>query len=348
MENRFKNVFILESFNEGWIIENLVRDIANQLKLCGISVRIGNASEYNAEEIVLHSRALYFKPLSAAKVNSVFITHVDNKLKEIEIKDIGKRANSLICMSPHNARILRSFGIDANKVIGIDLPHRGGNVRRPRIGIFSAFYDDGRKNENWILDYFKSIRKEERSNFIMCFIGQDWEKFCLSLASLGISYEVYRYDRSMPGEYEAQKDIISKLDYLLYPGFDGGAMSLYDGIEANINMIFSDQCYHKGIEALDFSLFQDQESFFKMMNGISDKVKSRNQILQSRSIENYCNDLISHWNSLLSDDITHSTKYSYDNLQDSEIELENYRFHYKSLGLKGIMRSFWRLFKRRL
>ena len=342
-----KSVFIVEPFNEGWIIEMLVRDIASQMRRIGIDVRIGPQESYDNEAVAFHTRGYYFKPLAKAVLNSVLMTHIDDVYKEREMLSIAKKADSVVCMSEHNAEIMCDMGASREKVIGNSLPHRGGNVRRPRVGVFSARYADGRKNEDWLLEYFQKIPRDSRNKLIICLIGYGWEAFGASLAKLDVSFEIYRYDRALPGEYERQKDIVAGLDKLLYMGFDGGSMSIYDGMHANVDMIFSDQCYHRELDPR-LSLFSSKDDFFALLDDVVLDVVSKEQFLDARSIEVYTAKLLTHWSELAyPEKYRVISKNQLADLKGYSDQLKVFRANYRQSKLLDAARSFYRFLRRR-
>src|SRR5438045_2238467 len=98
-----RSVFIVEHANQGWVIEWLMRDIAATLIARGISARIGLPSDYDGEEAIFNSR--YLEPFhdQRAKVNSIFVTHVDDRIRELELRRTFALLNSFVCLSPHDA-----------------------------------------------------------------------------------------------------------------------------------------------------------------------------------------------------------------------------------------------------
>ena len=346
--NSIESVFIVEPLKKGWIIEMLVRDIASQMRRLGIKVRIGPQESYDNETVAFHTRGYYFQPVVNAVLNSVLMTHIDDVYKEQEMLSIAKKADSIVCMSEHNAEIMRSMGASPEKVIGNSLPHRGGTVRRPRVGIFSARYSDGRKNEDWLINYFTKTPVDYRNKIIICLIGYNWEAFGADLAQLDISFEIYRYDRGLPGEYERQKEIVSGLDKLLYMGFDGGSMSIYDGMHANVDMIFSDQCYHRELDK-GVILFANEDELFGLLDEVVFDVVSKEQALELRSMDAYTAKLLTHWRGLV-----YPEKYKITpenqvvDLKRYSDELKVFRGNYRKSGLLDAVRSFYRFVRRRL
>jgi len=335
MQN-IKNIYIVEPIDQGWIIERLMRDIAAELNYRGIPTRIGTCGNYAGEEVIFNSR--YLVPLSdaRAKVNSLFITHVDDTIKEMELKARFNNFNSFVCMSTQDADYVTALKGNRAGVVGINLPTRDLTVRPVRVAMFSACYEDGRKNEKWIIDYFRDKPTEYKESFIFCFMGWGWEKFCASLGDLDMNYEIYRYSRFMPGEYDMYKDILTKMDTLIYLGFDGGAMSVYDGINAGIDVIASNTSYHRGLGDT-VMLFDDQSGFFSELDRLHYKSAGRKEALQRRSIDTYTDHLIAHWNTLLRSDTPASDCVATDALSLNETQtLELFRGHYKKLSLSRI------------
>lgn len=344
---KIKSVFISEPIHVGWIIEKLMRDLAGKLTLRGIKVTIGKIEDYKGEDIVFHARYLYATSVKGAKVNSVFVTHIDDRLKEMEIRKEFDEFNSFVCCSQHDADFLKGLGCSEAKVIGIDLPHRGGNLRPKKIAFFSERYKDGRKNEDWVLEYFSQAESHARRGIVLCLIGYNWEDYCNKLADLGISFELYRYDRSLPGEYEIQKEILSGMDFMIYPGFDGGAMCVYDGITAGVELIIADNGYHKGLGG-NTRLFRDKKEFFIRMNEVAESFKQRENVYDERSIDNYVERILRHWQSIVSENATRSN-FEISHIDVSRFELKEttevqfFRSHYKKISMRRMASSLYRL-----
>lgn len=297
-----KSVFIVEPANQGWIIERLMRDVLRELEARGVKARIGKGAAYCGEEVILNARFLTAFSDERARINSLFITHVDDRIKELELKAAFARFNSFVCMSPQDADYVTGLKGDRRGVVGIELPTRALNVRPIRLALFSARYEDGRKNEQWIIDYFRDKSREERNAFTFCFLGWGWEGFCAQLAEMEMNYEIYRYSRFTPGEYELYKAVLPTVDVLIYLGFDGGAMSVYDAISAGINVLASNVSYHRGLGD-SVVLFDDRDGFFREMDHLQERHARQLSILNQRSITTYTDRLLGHWGSLLEPDM---------------------------------------------
>jgi hypothetical protein len=343
--HKIHSVYIVEPIDQGWIIERLMRDIAAELSNRGILTRIGASDKYSGEDVIFNSRFLVPLSDARAKVNSLFITHVDDKIKEMQLKVSLKGFNSFVCMSPQDADFLAALNGSRSGVTGIELATRDLKVRPMRLAMFSACYEDGRKNEQWITDYFQDKPAAYKQNFVFCFMGWGWEKFCATLGELEMNYEVYRYSRFMPGEYDHYKEVLATMDTLIYLGFDGGAMSVYDGISAGIEVIASNISYHRDLGD-SVMLFDDRSGFFRELCRLHARATARKEALQRRSIVAYTDHLVAHWESLLRGHPLTGDLVAPNPLGPIEKQtLELFRGHYKKLSLTRIRSAIIRIWQ---
>jgi hypothetical protein len=334
-----RSVFIAEPEGSSWIIERLMRDIAAELGVRGIPTRIGKGSQYGGEEVIFNSRYLVALSETRARVNSLFITHVDDRVKEQELRMSIARFNSFVCMSPHDAEFVAALKGDSVGIAGIELPARELTVRPTRIAFFSGRYADGRKNEQWIIDCFRDRPAEERAAFVFCFLGWGWETFCEKLAELEMNYEIYRYSSAVPSEYQLYKEVLKSTDLLIYPGFDGGAMSVYDALSAGIDILASDISYHRGLGD-SATLFADRNEFSAGIDQLLRRHFDRLQVLRQRSIQAYVDRLLAHWSAVF--DGPGAERDSSTTMPPAvrEQTLHSFRAHYKHMLSPTRIRSF--------
>lgn len=332
-----ETVYIVEPQNQGWIIERLMRDIAAQLELMGIACKVGSSEGYQGEDVIFNSRYLTATADTRARVNSLFVTHVDDRIKELELRSSRERFNSFVCMSGQEADFISGLLGSDEGVVGIDLPTRGQTAAPTRLALFTARYEDGRKNEQWLLNYFSSRGRAERDGFIICLMGWGWESFCAQLAELEMNYEVYRYSRFTPGEYDLYKARLASMDYLAYLGFDGGAMCVYDAIGAGVDVIATDISYHRGLGST-VSLIASEADFATEMDRLHQRHAGRLDSLQRRSVVAYTRALTAHWNTVAEGGTSHAP-IGADKAAAQAESLQLFRSHYKPIGLSRV-RSF--------
>ena len=126
-------------------------------------------------------------------------------------------------------------------------------------------------------------------------------------------------------------------------------MSIYEEMYANVDMIFSDQCYHRGL-GKGLLLFSNQDEFFDLLDDIVFDVISKEQDLKARSIEAYAAKLLSHWSGIAFPDkhtvVIQNTQMT--DLKEYSDELKEFRGNYRKSGLLDAVRSFYRFIRRRL
>lgn len=279
-----KTVFINEA-RGNWILKILGDDIYSGLCNIGFDCRKGSFQDYNGEEISLHMWWRHAHPYKDAKINSVFVTHIDDIIKEHDLCSMKDEFDVFFCMSPEDAVFLEELGFDKSKVFGLNLPTRNTYVRPLSIAIFSNCYTKMKvKHEQWLLDYCSQNKKARLVNF--CFIGHGWSEICNQLSELGCSFEWHCVDRSLPHEYMFQQLKLVNMDYYLYMGMDGGAMGTYDAYAMGAELCVADDGYHKSIPDFAYK-FLDQEGFNKCLDQIIEKQLRRIDFFAKNSVENY-------------------------------------------------------------
>lgn len=276
----------------GWIIDKIGLDIKNAIEEQGYSCRIGGKNEYQGEDVYYHLHYDIAVPVKAAKHNSVFITHIDDKLKEIDLLRMKDKFDSFICMSPEDALFLIELGFDKNKVFGVSLPVRNTYVRPISMGIFSAYYPDDRKNEGWLIEYCKTHEMAQLVNFV--FIGTDWGRVVEELGRCKCSSEWHNVSRTLPYEYQFQQNKLANLDYYIYMGMDGGAMGTYDAYAQSVPLCVTFDGFHKSIPNIDYT-FDNKESFFQQLDIIIGRQKERLAFFENHTPLNYSKQLINIW-----------------------------------------------------
>lgn len=286
------SIYINTTGCNNWILKIIAIDIVRELEKYGYVCHYGPYENYQGENIAYHMWWRTAKPYDAAKINSVFITHTDDKLKEHDLIMMKDKFDSYITMSEEDAKFLIELGFNQNKVYGINLPVRNNYIRPISIGIFSSCYPDNRKNESWLLDYCKTHSDAQLVNFV--FIGMGWGKFVDEISNVGCSFEWHCVSRDLPYEYIFQQHKLENIDYYLYMGMDGGAMGTYDAYAMGIPLCVSDDGYHKCIPDKEFC-FNTKDVCFQKLDYIIEKQKRRVVFFSENSVENYVTKLISVW-----------------------------------------------------
>lgn len=311
-------IFIIDyGYSHDWIMGKIADDILNNAEALGYQCRCGSFQDYRDEEICYHLAWHLAVPIPRAKHNSVFYTHLNDVFKEISMVDIKDKFDSFICMSPEDAVYLKELGFDSRKVYGKTLPVRNNFVRPISIGIFSACYEDGRKNEEWLLDYCRSCEGSKYANFV--FVGRGWGNVCNELEKLGCTYEWHNVSRKLPYEYIFQQNKLACLNYYIYMGMDGGAMGTYDAYAQDVPLCVTFDGFHKSIPELDYT-FDDKQGFFNQMDLIIAKQVNRIMFFKENNPGNYVKWLMDVWQNKGENTITDKDKtcISYNTVVDKK------------------------------
>ena len=292
-------------YDHKWIMGIIADDILREANKLGYQCRCGSFDDYEGEEIYYHLNYAVAVPEPKAKHNSVFYTHLNDALKEKDILSIKEKFDSFICMSPEDAQFLIELGFEPSKVYGRVLPVRNTFIKPISIGIFSACYPDGRKNEQWLIDYCSSNRQSKLVNFV--FIGKGWGRVAEELEKLGCTYDWHNVSRNLPYEYQYQQNKLSSLNYYIYMGMDGGAMGTYDAYAQDVPLCVTYDGFHKAIPDLDYK-FDNKQTFYSQMDEIISKHARRLDFFDKNRADNYVKWIVGVWNGEISPEIAESEK----------------------------------------
>jgi hypothetical protein len=315
--------------NADWIVGTIAKDIKRVLEQEGVDCDFGAPEKYNGQEICYHLGYAYAKPFKSARVNSVFITHIDDKIKEMSLARMKDDFDSFICMSVEDESFLIALGIPGKKVFGVALPVRNNYIRPLSLGIFSSYYKDGRKNEEWIVRFCREHQTSQLVNFV--FIGPSWGRFLQKLTKLNCSFEWHNVSRSMPYEYEFQQSKLGSLDYYFYLGMDGGAMGTYDAYAYGVKLMVTDNCYHKELPFIEYS-FDSYNKFEKSLSTVINSHEERLAFFRENSVERYSQKLLSIWKG----------NFSSDNTSNDKVVLNKRRENYFPLTIRRVLGYFKR------
>lgn len=329
-------------FSHNWIMGKIADDIKRNAEMLGYTCRCGNTGDYQGEEIYYHLAHLLAVPNPKAKHNSVFYTHLNDTLTEKNLVSIKDQFDSFVCMSPEDAQFLIELGFDPHKVYGKILPVRSTYIRPISIGIFSACYSDGRKNEQWLLDYCDSHESSKYVNFV--FVGKGWGEVVNKMEQIGCTYEWHNVSRRLPYEYEFQQQKLSTLNFYIYMGMDGGAMGTYDAYAQDVPLCVTFDGFHKSIPHIDYP-FDDKKSFFEQFDKIIKSHFDRIEFFKENNAMNYVTWLIDVWEGKLKSSISEKDKTC---LHFSSV-VEKKRAQYYKLNFSRIKNYIgWQLFKKRI
>jgi len=229
-------------YEKGWILEAIAKNWQKDiLKIpCFSCELVFDKSSY--ADIYIHFPYTKAKLVKGAR-NIVYVTHINfsSKLKYL-YRSLQSGAEFLTMSKMTTSYIKRIFPFS----ITYTIPPQSINFARKKtnkfltVGLFFRCYADNRKNNKAIQDLFK-IAEAHAGNLHLIVYGQGFEKFIPTLNPSYITYDQSRFNAEV---YEAY---IKQSDYVVYYGFDEGAISILDAATLNVPVLTSKQGYHLDI-----------------------------------------------------------------------------------------------------
>ena len=224
-------------------ISGIVSRIAGELYTAlkgyeGIEVHL---SEFPIEGYdVVHHFIYTMATKTDAAVTTTMITHVDSPQK---IKKVGRLIESGvvgICMSLHTQNFVESFlepSTNERLFMVPPVPMIEKVKRRIRLAYVSNSYSDGRKRERLLVDAIKSLETQWVRIDLM---GAGLQVVADELEKVGV-----QVDLTVGFENSQYQRILETADYFLYLGLDEGAISILDACAAGVEVITTDQGFHR-------------------------------------------------------------------------------------------------------
>jgi hypothetical protein len=287
------NIVLYE--NKGWIIDKFANEIAYNLEQLGYVVSITSKPVSNAD---IYHHLLYYNVDRGdfvkynGSLHSIMVTHLDTKKKLEKVLSIGREKNThLITMSDYYTDRLVSVGVPRRRISTVHAPKNESITTKKKLclGIFSNFYDDGRKNEQWLISVLKS--KPEFSEFIeILFYGYGWAGTGEKLSASG--YNIIINDDGFNNA--VYSNLMESIDYFIYLGKDEGSMAFLDAITKNKKVIAIPQGFQYDLRNFITYPIENVNDFSKAMSKICDKQKIINE-LSVYSWNSYTRQLLDIW-----------------------------------------------------
>jgi hypothetical protein len=299
----FKNIdsveLILDPSNKEWILGKIANRLEIEFSSLGIKCEVLSKPMYLASVVLwIHygDKTINFEEIRKySSLPSSLVTHVDDSLKLARVRKLYSRGLDLVFMSKeHASKIANFIGMDSppfNILVGSDLAIPKNLFK---VGIVSRCYPDGRKNEEWLLDFANQGLLEEVE---LTIIGTGWGKIVRKLRGLGVLVLLFDDHENRYPEYSEIIDAMQEFNLFLNFGFDEGSMGALDGFLLGKDVLISHQGFH-----LEFGLSDDnyvlnlpdaREKFRAKKIAFFDK----QQRVRGWAWSTMAQDLLNHWES---------------------------------------------------
>jgi hypothetical protein len=219
----------------GWILYDYAEKLAAGMRSCAVDAHI-NFIQKPGYDVTFHINYYGLRQIEVSGLHCTMVTHIDTPEKFGLVYAQAQKDVWGFCMSEETNRKLSSMtGISKFASFPppamIDAPETFMSVL-----IAARTYADGRKNEQWIMDFMYRFTPDMlRINII----GAGWERYVVELRTAGYAVNYHgNFDKTV------YRELLTASDYLLVSGFDEGALSTIDAILYDVIPIVTAQGYH--------------------------------------------------------------------------------------------------------
>lgn len=252
----------------GWILYDYAEKLATHLRPHVDAVKLTSRQE-DGYDVTFHVNYFGLDKPRVAGLHCTMVTHIDTPEKFEMVKAHAKKGVWGFCMSEETRRRLSALtGIP--RFLGFAPPAMRTAVRK-KISVMVAgrLYEDGRKNEQWALDFFRRLHPESLTIRVM---GAGWGQ---QLARLG--EEGYDIDFRETFDRVGYAEMLHGSDYLLVTGNDEGALSVLDAIIYGVVPIVTAQGYHLEQEG-ELRLFSTHEQLLAIADELQAGIDRTNRL----------------------------------------------------------------------
>ena len=229
-------------YEKGWILEALALKLKADINKISLDYTafIKKSRENCDCRIYIHYIYLNTKIIKNSR-NIVFVTHIDYYFKALIIYRLALQGAEFIAMSRQTEELIRRLSPKSKTFLltptSIRFNEFGINQNEKLVfGIFFRYYNDNRKNNIIIKKIIDYLKYHENMKLIMFGKG-------LGYLLNGEEYEnIDCNDEEF--DVERYKFKMKQCDYILYFGFDEGAMSIVDAASLGIPVLTTAQGYH--------------------------------------------------------------------------------------------------------
>ena len=278
----------------GWIVYKFAKSVYDELIRMGYSATITDRYDKTAD--INH----YFKLDNVgysiySKVDqhtTFMIAHIDSKMKLDQVIDLTNKGAIGVCMSEDTHKQLINSGVRRDKLCYIH-PAQDQQILPKKIclGFTYRIHDDNRKRDNILEDICKEI---DPSIFKIAIMGRGWDKIVENVTKMGFEVEYYNeFDK------EIYNELMPRIDYYCYFGFDEGSMGYLDAVAAGIGTIVTPQGYHKETECEITYPVVTLTDILNALHTIESERKKHIRFVNEWTWENYTKKHIEIWKYML-------------------------------------------------
>jgi hypothetical protein len=219
----------------GWILYDYAAKLVKALEphVDFAQVGFGQAPGF---DVTFHVNYAGLRQIQMPGLHCSMVTHIDTADKFALVRAQAQAGVVGFCMSEETARRLNTLGGYPRFFNFAPPAMLAAPRKRLTVLISGRLYEDGRKNEQWAIDFFRRFAAED---LLIRVMGAGWETKLGALQRDGYAVEhVAGFD---PALYRTW---LESADHLLVTGYDEGALSTLDALLYGAVPIVTAQGYH--------------------------------------------------------------------------------------------------------
>ena len=219
----------------GWILYDYAAKLAEHLRPHVREAAVG-FQQAGGYDVTFHVNYAGLRKIQAPGLHCTMVTHIDTADKFNLVRSQAMAGVWGFCMSEETSRRLNTLS-GLNRFVSFAPPAMlPAERQRLTVLISGRLYDDGRKNESWVIDFFRAFKPQD---LIVLVMGAGWEGPLEGLKRDGYAVQhVAQFDRPL------YVDWLRAADHLLITGNDEGALSTLDAMLFGVVPIVTAQGYH--------------------------------------------------------------------------------------------------------
>ena len=230
-------------YKRGWILEAIAtqwqRIISSESSCSECSLVYG--SPELGYDLYIHFIWYDAVPVNGA-INIMYVTHIDHWWKAIKLVQLARMGCEFVCMSGQTRFLVNKYIASESTRFILQESLHFGSIRNERskpltFGMFFRIQEDGRKSNKDIVNVMKFANDNSDCCQLILF-GDGYSDLIRPYKKIVASVYSENFDKE---NYQAQ---MKKCDYILYFGFDEGAISILDAATLGIPVFATNQGYH--------------------------------------------------------------------------------------------------------
>jgi hypothetical protein len=219
----------------GWILYDYAARLAEHLRphVDEVALSFAQAPGF---DVTFHVNYAPLRQLQVAGLHCTMVTHIDTPQKFQLVQAQAQAGIWGFCMSEETTRRLATLS-GVPRFLNFAPPAMLPGARKSiSVLVSGRLYDDGRKNEAWVLDFCRAFRP---GDIVLRVMGAGWEARLAELQAQG-----YQVEHQPQFERDAYIEWLGRSNYMLYTGNDEGALSTLDALLYGVVPIVTAQGYH--------------------------------------------------------------------------------------------------------